>query len=350
MLYRWSIKKRLSKRFLSYFFFTILLLGVFLLIIMTRFELSDLDTHLEEIQLLDKLGFETPDIAVVEGEDAAWQETEKVRKNRDSYKYQIDGAVIKLNDNKLANQLGYVGKAPRGWAAIKFPGTQVTSKLTGVTWQVGRTGRLTPVAEIEPVEIDGTVVRRATLHNYKEFCDKELCYGDMLIISKAGDIIPEVVDVLRDMRDDTFEKIKQLTNCPSCQSVLELSGTEIDQICANIDCRDQIVGRLKYYSQRNMADIRGLSAKNIELLVDELGISDICDLYDLDYSKVFEIERFGRKSVDNLKESIEESKKISAEKLLAGLGIDGVGIEVAKLILEKIKDKELAEKEENALI
>lgn len=293
-------------------------------------------THQQELDFLEKLGFPVnPLNSTANSTKEIFAESEKLSQKKNSLKYPIDGLVVKLNDNSLVTALGVVGKTNRGWVAVKFPATETTTKILDITWQVGRTGRLTPVAELEPIELEGTIVKRATLHNYQEFLNKNLRKKDVLIIRKAGDIIPEVVKVLTNLRQ-TEENFSAPKQCPCCKTELVFSKTKIDLYCPNTEnCLDQVLGRLSYYSQRNIANINGLSKQNIKKFIKLFKIKDIPDLYNLPYSKIFELEGFGDKSTKNLQKSVENSKNILAEKFLAGLGVEGVGTEVAKLILEK---------------
>jgi DNA ligase (NAD+) len=154
--------------------------------------------HIQELEYLQKLGFPTnPLNRQVNGILQAWEYAKELEQKRDKLPYQIDGVVVKIDDNQVQEKLGVVGKTPRGWCAIKFAAEEVATKLTGITWQVGRTGKLTPVAELEPVLLQGTTVKRASLHNYKEVNESGIAIGDMLIIRKAGDIIPEVVKIIK---------------------------------------------------------------------------------------------------------------------------------------------------------
>lgn len=294
-------------------------------------------THQQKLDYLKKLNFPVnPLNSSANSVKEVFLESEKLNQKKESLKYPIDGLVVKLNDNSLVKTLGVVGKTNRGWAAIKFPARETTTKLLDITWQVGRTGRLTPVAELEPVELEGSIVKRATLHNYQEFLNKDLKKNDMLVIRKAGDIIPEVVKVLKNLRQSQ-EGFLTPKKCPCCQTETVFSKTKIDLYCPNTEnCPDQVLGRLSYFSQRSIADINGLSKQNLKKFIELFKIKDIPDLYKLPYTKIFEMEGFGEKSVKNLQNSIQKSKKIPAEKFLAGLGIEGVGVEVAKLILEKL--------------
>lgn len=298
------------------------------------------DSHQEELDYLQKLGFATNSLnSKANSLEEVWQQAMEIKDQKDDLNYPIDGLVIKLNDNNLNQELGVVGKTPRGWAAIKFAADEVTTKLLEVVWQVGRTGKVTPVAELEPVELNGTTVKRATLHNYKEFSQHNLAKNDTLVIHKAGEIIPEVVQVLQNLKPQNPEFLEAPNRCPSCASKLVKSETEVDLMCANSqNCPDQVLGRLTYYTQRNLGNITGLSDKILEKFYKLYGVRDIPDLYNLPYNQIRELEGFGEKSVQNIQESVQNSKKIPAHKFLAGLGIEGIGVEVAKLIIDNLGD------------
>jgi DNA ligase (NAD+) len=309
---------------------------------MPDFEPSTFKQHSEELDFLKDQGFAiNPYNKKSNSLDEIWEYQEYIRTKRDSLSYPIDGLVVKLDDNVIATQLGAVGKTPRSWCAIKFPAEEKTTRILGVTWQIGRTGKLTPVAELEPVELAGTVVKRATLHNYKEFVESDLHELDTLVVRKAGDIIPEVVAILDGLRHKDSGVFISPIICPSCNTELEKSETEVDILCKNSDnCLEQIKLRLSYYTGRNMANIPGLSDKIIERFIVEFGIHDIADLYSIDWKKVANMEGFGKKSADNLQLAIESSRTQKDSKFLASLGIDGVGEEVAKLIIKKLYEKQ----------
>jgi DNA ligase (NAD+) len=302
-------------------------------------------THQEELEFLEKMGFPiNPFNSLAKNIQEVWEISRKLDQDKQNLTYPIDGLVIKLNDNQLKENLGVVGKTPRGWCAIKFKAEEVTTKLLDVSWNVGRTGKITPVADLEPVELAGTTVKRATLHNYKDFSEKALQHGDMLIIRKAGEIIPEVLQVLYNLRTKQTEPeklFKSPSNCPSCGAEVTYSNTGVDLICPNSqNCPAQIINRLVYFTQRNIGNITGLSEKLLEKFIEKFGVRDIPDLYNLPYEEIQELEGFGQKSVENLVKSVENAKTIPDYKFLAGLGLDGIGPEVAKLICEKLTEEE----------
>ena len=295
-------------------------------------------THQDELDILVKLGFPTnPFNSKVSSIEQVWQKVEELDKIRSSLPYPIDGLVVKLNDNNITEELGFVGKTPRTWSAVKFAAEEVTTRLLKISWSVGRTGKVTPVADLEAVKLAGTTVQRASLHNYKEVLDQDLHALDTVVIRKAGDIIPEVINILSNLRHLEAQKLIPPTKCPTCETELILTETGIDLMCPNqTGCKTQIVKRMAYFCQRSLANISGLSEKQIEKFVDEYGIHDVADLYDLPWDKIRLLEGFGEKSVQNLQQSIQKSKQIADFKFLAGLGIDGIGPEVAKLVCEKL--------------
>lgn len=297
-------------------------------------------THSQELEFLKQLGFATnPLNSEANSLEQVWEKAKELELKKDELNYPIDGLVVKLNDLELLEKLGVVGKTNRGWSAIKFKAEEVTTSLLNVVWQVGRTGKITPVAELEPVELGGSIVKRATLHNFKEFSENNLVAGDTLVIRKAGEIIPEVVQVLVNLRIADNLHFVAPEVCPSCETALELTETKVDLVCPNVEhCRAQVLQRLSYFTSRNLGNIPGLSDKILEKFIEKFDISDIPDLYDLPMSKIQEMEGFGQKSVENIQKSVENSRNIKAYKFLAGLGVDGIGPEVAKLIVETIEE------------
>ncbi len=275
--------------------------------------LMSLLKHQEELDFLEKLGFPiNPYNQPANNLEEVWSIAQNLKDRKNDLNYPIDGLVVKLNDNQLVETLGIVGKTRRGWCAIKYPADEVTTKILDVVWQVGRTGRVTPVASLEPVLLAGTKVKRATLHNYKEFIEKNLQAGDTLIIRKAGEIIPEVVQVLYNLRtsqaasqdlpvNTSIEHFAGLTFeapkiCPICQTELVESSTGVDLLCKNVEyCQAQIVGRLSYYCQRDIGGLTGLSEKQLEKFVENFKIQDIPDLFDLPYKSIKSMEGHGDK-------------------------------------------------------
>jgi DNA ligase (NAD+) len=293
-----------------------------------------LDLHSQELNELKNLGFNVnPLNSVANSLEQVWAYYQKIEKDRNNLNYPIDGLVVKANSNLLFKKLGVVGKTPRTWSALKFEAEEVVSRVIGLDYQVGRTGKITPVVNIEPVMIQGTTVKRASLHNIQELIGYDLHIKDTLIVRKAGDIIPEVVNILENLRVANEPRIPIVSNCPVCGTGLEKTKTEIDYFCPNkLDCKDQIKLRLAYYCSRSVANIDGLSDKTIEKLISILDIKDIADLYTLDYKTIEGLEGFGDKSIYNLKTQILKASNLLDYKFLTGLGIEGVGAENAKII------------------
>jgi DNA ligase (NAD+) len=304
--------------------------------------IDQFSTHQEELNFLSNSGFPiNPYNSVQNSLQDVWKFSKELETKREKLTYPIDGLVVKLDNNILAEKVGVVGKTPRAWCAIKFAPEEVSTTIEDIIWQVGRTGKITPVAVLQPIMLMGTEVKRASLHNYKEVSESELHFSDTVIIRKAGDIIPEVINILKNLRHSESKIISAPITCPSCGIKLKLTKTRVDLYCPNsTNCKDQIVGRLSYFCQRNLGNIVGLSEKNILKFIEEFGIKDIPDLYNLPWDKISELEGFGQKSIQNLQESIKESLSLQDYKFLAGIGIDGIGIEVSKLIIEQLYDKQ----------
>lgn len=300
---------------------------------MSEFFTSSFENKSEELAFLKSLGFNTnPLNKTVKSVQEAYEYGQEIQKNRENLNYFIDGLVVKIEDNLLAQKLGIVGKTPRAWCAIKFAPDELSTKILDIIWQVGRTGKLTPVAVLEPVNIDNTEVTRATLHNAKEVLDSKIFKNDTVIVRKAGDIIPEIVMILPNLRVSN-EVFSLPTFCPSCGEKLVWTDTKVDLFCKNGDfCQEQIKYRLAYYCSRNIANINGLSEKTISKLMENFGFKDIFDIYQIPYEAVENLPNFGKKAVQNIQKSVDGAREIEDYKFLAGLGIDGVGVEVSKII------------------
>jgi len=254
---------------------------------------------------------------------------ENVKKKRGKLDYWIDGIVINVDDNEAAAKLGVVGKAPRGMIAYKFPAEQTTTIVNEVKWQVGRTGAITPVAVMDPVSIAGTTVTHATLHNYDEIKRLGLKIGDTVILEKAGDIIPKVVEVLPKLRTGKEKAIKLPTKCPVCGGPVKKKPGEVALYCTNKDCFALEIKKIMHFASKNAFDIEGLGGKIIEQLVNAGLISNAADLFRLTAGDVEPLERFAEKSAENLIEAIDESKEVSFSRFIYGLGIRHVGEETA---------------------
>jgi len=257
--------------------------------------------------------------------------------NRSSLPYDIDGIVIKLNTIRAQEELGFTAKYPKWATAYKFPAEEVLTKLVDVVFTVGRTGQITPNAVLEPVKVAGSTIKRATLHNEKYIRQKDLRIGDIVSIRKAGDVIPEVVAPILERRNADVREVEMIEECPFCQEELVKSTTEIDSFCPNMKCPARKMESLIHFASRKAMNIDGLGEKIVEEFYNNELITDIPSIYDLKEKKteIIELEGFGEKSVENLFESIEESKLAGLEKFLFGLGISGIGEKTAKVLAQK---------------
>tara|TARA_B100000953_G_scaffold63322_1_gene50540 strand:- start:902 stop:2908 length:2007 start_codon:yes stop_codon:yes gene_type:complete len=259
-------------------------------------------------------------------------------KNKDNLNFEIDGIVIKVNNIDYQNELGFTSKYPRWSIAYKFKTEQISTKLLSVSYQVGRTGAITPVANLEPVLLGGTYVKRASLHNQDQINKFDLYINDIVIVEKGGEIIPKIVGVEIKKRDLKYEKIKFIENCPSCFKLLSKKESEAHHYCLNYnDCPPQITGRIQHFISRKAMDINGLGNETIDLLYSNGLISNYADLYDLKKEDLIPLERMADKSVENIFIGLEDSKKIGFERVLFALGIRYVGQTVAKKIANEFK-------------
>jgi len=249
---------------------------------------------------------------------------------RDEIPMMMDGMVIKVDEVEKQEELGYTVKFPKWMCAYKFPAVEKVTKLLDVTLQVGRTGVITPVAEIEPVNIEGAVVTRATLHNFDEIERKDIRIGDHVIIIRSGDVIPKIIKVLTDRRTGDEKPIERPKNCPTCGSELLDEGTLIK--CQNLECPDRVVNSIIYFAKKGCMDIDGLGSKIVEQLVKSGKIHDILDLYSLTYDDLADLEGFKEKKINNLLNAIEATKGAPLHRLINAMGIEHIG-EVASKVL-----------------
>jgi DNA ligase (NAD+) len=295
------------------------------------------DTQWERLALLRDFGFPvSPDCAYCPDLDCVVEQYERWITKRNEINYEVDGIVIKINDRPLADSLGFVGKDPRGAVAMKFPAQEKTTRLVGVQVNVGRTGILAPNAVLDPVEIGGVIVRNATLHNYDEIERKDIRLGDMVIVKRAGDVIPYIVGPIPDLRDGSEEVIEKPTRCPVCgEPVVDLPG-EVAIYCDNPTCPEQLVRRAEYFVSRGAMDIDNFGSQTAALLVEEGMLADIGDIYNLDRDALLALEGFKDKKVDNLLAGIAASKAQPAARVLTALGIRFVGSVVAGLLIGEL--------------
>lgn len=261
-----------------------------------------------------------------------WQFIEKWSFERALLDYEIDGIVIKVNDTSLYETIGTTAKAPKWAIAYKFPAEQVETVLEDIIFTVGRTGQVTPNAVLQPVQVAGTTVQRATLHNEDYIRERDIRIGDTVVIQKAGEIIPEVVKVVLEKRQPEATTFTMITQCPSCQSVLVRQQDEAAYYCQNSQCQSKIIENLIHFASRTAMNIDGLGEKIVEQLYTERLITTIPDIYRLEHEIIASLERLGDKSAQNLLSAIENSKQNSVEKLLFGLGIRFVGAKVATVL------------------
>lgn len=286
---------------------------------------SPLLTEVETLQYLRDLGFPVLEAVYCPDLDAAIAAYDRLAKERDQLPYEIDGAVIKINQLALAEDLGYVGKDPRGAIANKFPAREVTTRLLDIGVNVGRTGVLTPYAILEPVNIGGVVVKQATLHNFDYIAQKDIRIGDRVAVKRAGDVIPYVIGPIVDLRTGDERVFTPPQTCPVCNTQVENLAGEVAWYCVNTACPAQLIRNLEHFVSRGAMDIVGLGIKIVEQLVESRLVSDVADLYTLKREDLLGLEGFAEKKADNLLSSIQESKLQSLARLITALGIRGVG-------------------------
>lgn len=298
---------------------------------------EEFESQEENLKLLSKLGFTiNPQYKVCKSIEEVLKVCSRFEEIRDTLEYEIDGAVIKVNSMHQQKLLGSIAKSPRWAVAYKFKAKQAFTKLNAITWQVGRTGAITPVAELEPVKLAGSTISRATLHNYDEIQRKDIRTGDTVVIEKGGDVIPKVVSVVLSERPKKSQPTLPPEKCPVCNSKLFKPENEVAFYCENPECSAQIKGRLIHFASRGAMDIEGLGDALIDLFVDKGFIAHFSDIYKLKdrRDELTKIERLGEKSIDNLLKSIEKSKSQPFSKVLFALGIRYVGAGAAQKITD----------------
>jgi DNA ligase (NAD+) len=301
---------------------------------------TEIKTHYEAIQLLHTNGFKTPfeEITLVKGIDAVIEACKDFAARRNSLPYEVDGLVIKVNEIKLQQKCGYTAHHPRWAIAYKFAAQQATTRLLKVEFQVGRTGVITPVAKLEPVELAGVTVSSVSMFNADFIREKDIQMNDLVLIERAGDVIPYIVKPITEARDGKQYKIEFPSRCPSCQSKLFKPDDEANWRCINYHCPAQVAERLIHFVSKDVMDIKGLGSAIIEEFIQHGLLKDIADIYQLNFEKIAVLEGWKEKSILNLKQAIEESKKQPLHRLLFALGIRFVGETTAKKIAENIHD------------
>lgn len=297
---------------------------------------KDLDSHKQSLDYLKTLGFNTiPSYKLVDNIEDAITEIENIGESRGSLEYDIDGAVIKVNDFKSRNQLGSTAKFPKWAVAFKYPPEEKQTKILDIEIAVGRTGVLTPTAILEPVHLAGTTVSRATLHNIDFIKEKGIAIGDIVTVRKAGDIIPEVLCVNEHLSDKIYEFP---TKCPSCSSEVIREDDEAAIRCINPDCPAQLLRNLIHFCSRDAMDIEGLGPAILEQFSNNEMISSSADIYDLKAEDILKLDGFQEKSAKNIIDSINKSKENDLSKLLFAMGIRHIGSKAAKLLAEHFKN------------
>ena len=287
-------------------------------------------TQWGQLQLLKDLGFPVAEQAVECADiEAAIQAAQKIEAERHDLPFEVDGAVIKVNDLALAAGLGVVGKDPRGAVAYKFAAEEVSTRLEEIRVNVGRTGVITPYAVFEPVSVGGVTVRQATLHNFDFIRDKDIRLGDRVLIKRAGDVIPYVIGPLVEARSGDERRYRPPKRCPSCNEALEQPEDEVAVYCVNAACPAQLVRNIEHFASRGAMDIEGLGIKVAEQLVEAGVVKDVADLYDLTAEELLKLEGFADRKAEKLLAAIDASRQQSLVRLIAALGIRGVGDVVA---------------------
>ncbi|HAZ05718.1 MAG TPA: DNA ligase, partial [Acetobacterium sp.] len=296
-------------------------------------------THQETLNYLKKLGFKTSAVKTFSDIEAIIDYCSEMEVERRELPFEIDGLVIKVDQLTYREQLGNTSKSPRWAIAYKFAPDQALTTVDAITVQVGRTGALTPVAELRPVSLAGSVIARATLHNEDNIRNKDIRIGDHVVIQKAGDVIPEVDHVVFEKRSGNEVVFQMPKRCPVCdEPTFRIDGEAVTR-CLNMACPAQVFRKLVHFTSRDAMNIEGLGPGVLRLLMDEQLVSNPVDIYHLDHKRaqLVTLEKLGEKSVDNLLAGIEGSKKRDLSRLIFGLGIPLVGARGAKILAEHFK-------------
>jgi DNA ligase (NAD+) len=304
--------------------------------------LEGITTQYGALEAIARLGFPVyPDVALVNGLEAVMARYRKYLTEREGLPFEIDGVVIKINSLAEQDRLGAVGREPRWAIAYKFPAIQATTRLVGIEVHVGRTGTLNPLAHLEPVEIGGVTVSRATLHNEDEIQRKDLRIGDWVVVQRAGDVIPQIVKSIPERRTGSEVIFTMPDRCPVCGSAAVRLEGEVARYCTGgIQCPAQLVEAIKHFASRRAMDVEGLGIKLAETLVETGLVKDLADLYYLRREQLLELERFGEKSADNLLAGLEASKTRSLDRLVFALGIHEIGEQTARLLAKRYRSLE----------
>ena len=306
---------------------------------MQKIEGKEITSHHESIEYMKKLGMNViPYSKKCKSIDEIFKAIQEIGDLRPTLPFDIDGAVIKIDDLKQRDELGTTVKVPKWAVAYKYPPEKKETKVLDIVIQVGRTGALTPVAILEPVPVAGSIISKTTLHNEDFIKEKDIKIGDKVFIQKAGDVIPEVVEVLKNKRTGTEKNFKMPTKCPVCGAPTERVEGEAVVRCTGIECPAQLFRSLVHFASRDAMDIEGLGPAVIEQLLDAKLISNVADIYSLKKEDIMNLERMGEKSADNLINAINKSKTNSLDKLINSFGIRHVGGKSAKIIAQSFEN------------
>ena len=299
-------------------------------------------SHFDGIEHAKKWGFKISQyIKLCNSLEDVFTYIDHWEKQRPSLPFDIDGVVIKVNSIRQQTELGFTAKSPRWAISYKYKAESATTILNSISYQVGRTGAITPVANLEPVVLAGTTVKRASLHNADQISKLDLREGDTVFVEKGGEIIPKVTGVDLHKRKSSHHPVKYITHCPECGTNLVRTEGEASHYCPNEDgCPPQIIGKLEHFASRKAMNIDGLGGETAQLLYQEKLVENIADLYDVRIENVASLERMGQKSASRLIEGIQQSKEIPFEKVLYAIGIRFVGDTVAKKIARHFKSLE----------
>jgi DNA ligase (NAD+) len=295
---------------------------------------ADLTTQKETLDYLKAQGFAVnPDILFTSSFEEVLDYIQRWMSRRAELAYDVDGAVVKINDFAVQQHLGVVGNTPRWAIAYKFPAQEATTKLLEIRTNLGRTGQITPYAVLEPVNIGGVTVRQASLHNFDDLAKKDIRAGDTVVVKRAGDVIPQVIKPLLELRPPDSQPYEPPSRCPVCAEATVRLGDDIALFCVNAACPAQLVRQVEYFVSRGAMDIEGFGIKIGEQLAQAGLIKDIADIYFVTREQLFTLEGFAEKKVDNLLVALEASKQQPFERVLIGLGIRYVGSAVAGLVV-----------------
>ena len=297
-------------------------------------------THFESLQKARSFGFKVPNEAkLVNNTQGIFDFIDYWNIHRHDLPYETDGVVIKVNNLHYQDELGFTAKAPRWAIAYKFKAEQVSTILDSISYQVGRTGAITPVANLQPVQLAGTIVKRASLHNADQIEKLDIRVNDTVFVEKGGEIIPKIIAVDFTKRPENSEPTKYISHCPECQTLLVRGEGEANHYCPNFyGCPPQIIGRIQHYISRKAMDIEGLGGETVALLFTNHLVQNYADLYDLKVEELLPLERMAKKSAENLVNGVEASKQIPFERVLYALGIRFVGETVAKKLAKHYKN------------